>query len=58
MAADMRTALVDAGYSAESMDALVAKLQELGLITPDVANKMRLLEESGSKLGTTPVSGA
>ena len=58
MASDMRNALLEAGYDAESLDALITKLQELGIISPDVANKMRMLEESGGKLGGKPVSGA
>lgn len=51
LAQSMRESLLSAGFNPQQLDGLITKLQELGLITPDVANKMRMLGVSGEEVG-------
>jgi hypothetical protein len=39
-----------AGINPQQLNALVAKLQELGIITPDVANKIRMVGNAGDEM--------
>lgn len=51
LAASMRESLLGAGFNPQQLDGLIQKLQEMGLITPDIANKMRMLGTAGDELG-------
>lgn len=51
LAASMRESLLGAGFNPQQLDGLIQKLQEMGLITPDIANKMRMLGTAGDEVG-------
>lgn len=51
LAQSMRDSLLSAGFNPQQLDGLIQKLQEMGLITPDIANKMRMLGTAGDEVG-------
>lgn len=50
LAQSMRDSLLSAGFNPQQLDGLIQKLQEMGLITPDIANKMRMLGTAGDEV--------
>ena len=47
----MKNKLIDSGMSAEEINNFVAHLEKMGLISPEVANKLRQLGDSGEDMG-------
>ena len=51
LANTMKNKLIDSGMSAEEINNFVAHLEKMGLISPEVANKLRQLGDSGEDMG-------
>lgn len=51
LAASMRESLLSAGVNPQQLEGLISTLEQLGMISPEVANQMRLLGAAGDEAG-------
>jgi hypothetical protein len=58
LATSIKNKLIDSNMSADEINAFINNMEKMGLISPEVANKLRMVGNAGDELGVKVSSGA